>query len=81
VLYGHASEHHNQRPLHAGNTTLRRLPCHQHTGVVNVDEVHVDGALCLPKYADRRIQRRTANTVSINFLYNRDLSKKLTKPL
>jgi hypothetical protein len=37
--------------------------------VVNVDEVHVDGALCLPKYADRRIQRGTTNTVSINFFF------------
>lgn len=52
LLHGHASQHNYQRPLHAGHATLRRISCHQHTLLVDMDEVSIDGALCLPEHAD-----------------------------
>lgn len=51
-LYGYASEHYDKRPLHSGDATVWWLPGYQHTTVADVDAVHVDGALRLPKYAD-----------------------------
>lgn len=65
MLHGHASEHHSQRPLHVGNPTVRWLFGHQHTNMVVVDEIPLDGTLRLSEHADHWIWWRATHIVSL----------------
>lgn len=68
LLYGHASQHYNQRPLHFSNSVIWWLPRHKHTKVADVDEVSVNGPLRLSEYADSRVRRRYTNKVSMKYI-------------
>lgn len=64
VLYGHASQHNYQRFIHTRHATFRGIFGYKYSRMVNVDAIHVHGALRLSKHANCRVQRRTSHTVS-----------------
>lgn len=65
ILHGHASVDHDQRPVHVGHATVRRLPGDQYSQLVTVDAVPQHGALRVPEHANRRVQRRRTDQVMI----------------
>jgi len=62
-MHGLGSLHHNQRPLHAGQSALWRIPLHVNTTLDGMDALFLPGSLRLSKYADCRVQSELTRQV------------------
>lgn len=64
LLHGYECQHHIERALHPGDTTIRRLFVDTHTRGAQLDPLHLNDTLRISEYADFGVSWRTSDKVS-----------------